>query len=93
MTQSVTDETRIAPRRRVLKSGAITFGYGAAISCTVRNVSVTGAALEVESPVGIPSDFDLVVETDGIKRSCRVVWRKERRIGVTFVDVASVELN
>ena len=84
--QSVTDEVRIAPRRRVLKTGAITFAYGAAISCAVRNISATGASLEVESPVGIPSDFDLVIETDAIKRSCRVVWRKERRIGVTFVD-------
>jgi hypothetical protein len=39
------DEHRIAPRRRVLKAGSISFG-GGAIDCTVRNISDTGAALD-----------------------------------------------
>jgi hypothetical protein len=77
------DEHRIATRHRVLKAGTIEFG-GGAIDCTVRNVSETGAALEVTSPVGIPERFTLVLPTDGLHRPCRIVWRKERRIGVTF---------
>jgi hypothetical protein len=36
-----------------LKAGKISFG-GGAIDCTVRNLSETGAALEVTTPVGIP---------------------------------------
>ena len=48
----VDDEHRIAPRRRLLKAGRISFGGGAAIDCTIRNLSETGAALEVTSPVG-----------------------------------------
>jgi hypothetical protein len=76
-------EHRIAPRKRVLKAGTIEFG-GGGIDCTVRNLSDTGAALSVESPVGIPSEFNLVVVSDQISRMCRVVWRKENRIGITF---------
>ena len=75
------DEHRIATRHRVLKAGTIEFG-GGAIDCTVRNVSDTGAALDVASPLGIPAQFTLV--TDGHRRPCHVVWRKEKRIGVTF---------
>ena len=75
------NEHRIATRRRVLKSGKIEFG-GGAIDCTVRNLSDTGAALDVTSPVGIPAEFNLVV--NGTPRLCRVVWRKEKRIGITF---------
>ena len=78
------DEHRIAPRRRLLKSGKISFGGGAAIDCTVRNLSETGAALEVISPVGIPERFTLVIEADRIHVPCRVMWRKETRIGVHF---------
>jgi hypothetical protein len=77
------DQKRIAPRKRVLKSGTIEFN-GGAIDCTVRNVSETGAALDVASPIGIPDHFKLVIPSDGQQRSCRVVWRKERRIGVRF---------
>jgi hypothetical protein len=79
------NEGRKAPRRRVLKGGTISFG-GAGISCTVRNLSDIGAALEVSSPIGIPQQFMLVVEADNSTRQCRVVWRKERRIGVTFAS-------
>ena len=80
----VDDEHRIAPRRRLLKAGRISFGGGAAIDCTIRNLSETGAALEVTSPVGIPERFMLVIEADHSHVPCRVVWRKERRIGVHF---------
>ena len=77
------DEHRTAPRRRLLKSGKISFG-GGAIDCTVRNVSDTGAALDVTSPVGIPDHFTLLIESDYIQAPCRVVWRKQSRIGVRF---------
>ena len=72
---------RIAARHRVLKGGRIHFG-GGAIDCTIRNVSDTGAALDVASQLGIPTEFVLAI--DGEQRPCRVVWRKEKRIGVTF---------
>ena len=75
------DEHRIAARQRVLKRGTIEFD-GGAIDCTVRNISATGAALDVTSPIGIPVRFNLVTERNQLP--CRIVWRKEKRIGVTF---------
>jgi hypothetical protein len=78
------DEHRIAPRHRVLKAGTIEFG-GGGIDCTVRNFSASGAALDVVSPVGIPDQFELVILAEQLRRACRVIWRKEKRIGVTFV--------
>lgn len=77
------DEGRKAPRRGVLKAGTISFG-GGSIVCTVRNLSRTGAALEVARPIGIPDTFILVLEMETAKKNCRVVWRQEHRIGVTF---------
>jgi hypothetical protein len=78
------DEHGTSPRRRLLKSGKISFG-GGAIDCTVRNLSETGAALDVTSPVGIPEDFTLVIEADHTHMPCHVIWRKRMRIGVHFV--------
>jgi hypothetical protein len=77
------DERRDKARHRVLKAGTIEFG-GGAIDCTVRNLSGTGAALDVSSPVGIPDHFTLSVQVDGTHLACTVVWRKEKRIGVRF---------
>jgi len=50
----------------------------------VRNMSNIGAALDVNSPVGIPEHFTLVFPADGLHMPCRVAWRKEKRIGVVF---------
>jgi hypothetical protein len=51
MMLSRTEEKRNVERYRMLKAGSITFG-GSAIDCVVRNLSETGAALEVASPIG-----------------------------------------
>ena len=77
------DERRTFSRQRVLKPATISFS-GGAISCALRNVSRTGASLEVDSPIGIPEAFDLVM--DNSRRPCRVIWRREKRIGVRFQD-------
>jgi hypothetical protein len=77
------DEHRAVQRHRVLKAGTIEFG-GNTISCTVRNRSEAGAMLEVVSQANVPYQFTLVLSADGSHRRCHVVWRKDKRIGVTF---------
>ncbi len=78
-------DQRGSRRTRVLKSGNISFG-GGTISCTIRNVSETGAQLAVESPLGIPTEFTLVIPSDGVSRACGVIWRSGNRIGVRFAE-------
>jgi PilZ domain len=77
------ETNRAALRQRVFKAGTIEFS-GSTIDCVVRNISETGAALEVASPVGIPAEFNLLVSGNVAKRPCRVVWVRDKRIGVTF---------
>ena len=77
------DEHRTVPRNYVLKAGTIKFGSDA-INCMVRNLSISGAALDVTSTVGIPEHFTLVFPAEGLHMPCHVVWRKEKRIGVAF---------
>lgn len=81
-------EQRGSRRTRVLKDGKISFG-GGLISCVVRNVSETGAQLAVESPVSIPTEFVLVIPSDGVSRRARAIWWSGGRIGVRFVADAS----
>jgi len=67
----------------VLKSASIEF-HGGVIDCVIRNISETGAALEVASPLGIPESFNLVIAGDHSRRRCQVAWRRDTRIGVAF---------
>lgn len=79
------DERRVAPRSRVVKAGTIEFD-GGAITCIVRDLSISGAALDVTSSANIPERFTLSfrADADGLHMPCRLVWRKEDRIGVAF---------
>jgi len=79
------DEKRRAPRLRTFKGGSIMFSVAPPIGCVIRNMSETGALLAVESSVGIPDEFALLIKPELIKRACRVAWRKAGRMGVQFV--------
>ena len=76
-------ETRVAPRHRVMKPAKIEFG-GYKRVCIIRDLSITGAALEVMDQASIPKHFNLVVPEDSLKLPCAIVWRRGFRIGVIF---------
>jgi hypothetical protein len=70
-------ETRIAPRYRVLKAATIEFGQR--LNCMVRDLSTTGAALEVSNQIGVPAKFRLIVPENGLYLSCNVARRSGYR--------------
>ena len=51
--------------------------------CVIRNLSDTGAKIEVSSVARVPRTFDLVV--DRVRpQNCVVVWRAVKELGVQF---------
>jgi PilZ domain len=80
-------EGGIAKALRYLVSEGAVIKFGdRRIDCLVRNLSETGAAIEVPNQPGIPAQFELSITRLGLIMSCRVVWRKDHRIGVAFVQ-------
>jgi hypothetical protein len=77
------EERRAKPRQRVFKAGTIEFD-GGDVDCTIRNISPIGAALDVPTPMGIPHEITLNIVSRHERQTCRIVWRKQRRIGVAF---------
>ena len=78
-------ERRRVQRHRTLKSGCIALNQASTIGCRVRNISLIGACLEVESQLGVPDEFVLLVESGHLKVGCHVIWRIASRVGVEFV--------
>jgi hypothetical protein len=79
-------ETRVAPRYRLDKPAIAEYG-GDKYPCTVRDLSTTGAAIEFPDPVNvlpIAKAFTLVMRDDGLRLACRIVWKRDYRMGVTF---------
>lgn len=85
-------EHRHQPRLRMLKSARILFNdHRSVIDCTVRNLSSLGACLTVECTLGIPDRFEVMFEADKSIRRCRMIWHKEKQIGVEFMSAAGQE--
>ena len=70
-------------RKVVLKPGVISF-QGERISCVVLNISTGGAGLVLEDDDAIPFAFDLQISGEHIRRSCLLVWRNDRHLGILF---------
>jgi hypothetical protein len=82
---------RMAPRRRVLKSGiAASNDRRLTVNCTVRDLSDTGARLRVEGSMTVPDTFELLIPLDGLEASCQVVWRKGGEVGVRFLSAPRI---
>ena len=78
------NEKRTAPRRRNLKIAHIVISEKAPkLECVIRNISESGALLQVSTTFGIPTTFDLIL--GDVTRPCRTVWRSETTIGIAFV--------
>ncbi|WP_027526803.1 helix-turn-helix domain-containing protein [Bradyrhizobium sp. Ec3.3] len=82
-------EYRAAVRHHTLRTGIIEFDNGTGriinVPCTIRDVSGTGARQALNSSRWIPEQFTLVF-SNGLRKDCRVAWRKGRLIGSAFVD-------
>ena len=77
---------RNSRRRRIFKVAAIEYGERAVstVACTVRNISDTGASVDLNSPLWFPDEFTLVIESDGLRKPGRVAWRNGRKVGIQF---------
>jgi hypothetical protein len=81
----MTAEKRSAPRTRAfLKGKAIFNNRQSTLDCLVRDISATGARLEVSNAVLLPESFDLYVAQKDTTLRARISWRRDGEIGVEF---------
>jgi len=53
--------------------------------CRLSDISQAGERISVEKDMTLPDQFMLFLSNYGAaRRTCRVVWRNERKIGVKF---------
>lgn len=78
-------ERRRAPRINADVEGVVrSYGVRAPLACVVRDISETGARLQVERVDHFPDAFRLYLEQEDFSAACVVVWRSETEVGVNF---------
>ena len=78
--------------RLTLLAGKIISNFGqSTVDCVVRRSSDHGATIEVESPLGIPKHFHLLIPGEGAPRPCKLVWQSGKELGLAFEPVDSIK--
>ena len=83
------EEKRKHQRTEINEPAYVSAG-GSVMRCVVKNISPEGAAIDVDNPAFVPGQFRLVIARDSLTHDCRVIWIREKRIGLAFVKPADV---
>jgi hypothetical protein len=75
-------------RRRAISSDGMIYDAdgNAVVACSLCNVSATGAKLQLNRAIPLPSSFVLALTPAGnVRRLCKPVWQRATVVGVRFV--------
>ncbi len=90
MSLTTGENSRRAPRQRVLKSAKIFRMNGDhAVDVTVRDMSDTGARVVIKDQMALPNDLKFVLPSDGFMHVAKVVWRRGDLAGLHFLSERS----
>ena len=80
-------ERRADPRLRTLLAGKIVSGDGfISADCTVRDLSLSGARVEISRVVRLPPPVALMLIRDGLLFDAAVAWRRGDEAGLVFKE-------
>ena len=78
-------ERRSVTRIRVLKGAKFLLGNSSVRDCVVRNLTNTGAGIEIPNTIELPDQLELTFDGGRSFRNCRLAWRKIGKTGVEFL--------
>ena len=88
------ENRRVSPRVKTFLRGCISYNkQAAAADCLVRDMSDTGAKLELSENVVIPYLIDLYIPKKDETLRANVLWRYGNLMGVAFTNSANKRLD
>ena len=79
-------ERRASQRHRALKGGTLHFNKGySSLECVIRDMSATGARIQMGETFGVPSRFMLSISGESTRVEASLRWRNARNIGLSFL--------
>lgn len=83
------EHKRTSPRVRTFLKGRIIFNNRmSTMDCVVRNISSTGAKLQLTEAVTLPDLFELSIPQKGETVRAKLRWRRGEEAGVSFITAA-----
>jgi PilZ domain len=85
MEEETMQDRRESVRDKVFLGGVAEINSrGSTMDCVVRNLSDTGACIELDTAAGIPDEVNLTVARKGRSFLATMIWRQANRVGLAF---------
>jgi hypothetical protein len=82
------NDKRSTPRLRSFLKGRVLFNGGQnSLECLIRDISPTGARLELSASITLPDRFDLYLPHRDETCKVQIQWRRGSQLGVAFEQV------
>jgi hypothetical protein len=85
------DQRSNTRRRSFLRAKVLFPNKAATMDCLVRDISETGARLDIGSQAVIPERFDLHIPQKGVTHQAIIRWRALEEMGVSFESAGAAE--
>jgi hypothetical protein len=82
---------RATRQKAFLKAMVRTQNGAVTMECTVRNISSTGAKIEISKSCVLPAEFELEIPQRNTVMHCHLIWRNDEAAGIRFEDKSSQE--
>jgi PilZ domain len=80
---------RRAPRERAFLTASISYNNGSlTLSCTVMQISATGAKISLPAEINLPEVFQISIPQKSVERRARLIWRRGDMAALAFAPVA-----
>jgi hypothetical protein len=84
------NDKRSTPRQRSFLKGRVLFNGGqTSLECLIRDISSSGARLELSASVTLPDRFDLYLPHRDETCKVQIQWRRDNQLGIAFEQVES----
>src|SRR5918997_3066146 len=81
-------DKRSTPRLRSFLKGRVLFNGGQnSLDCLIRDISSSGARLELSASVTLPDRFDLYLPHRDETCKVQIQWRRDNQLGIAFEQV------
>jgi hypothetical protein len=78
-------DKRTTTRQRSFLKGRVLFNGGqSSLECLIRDISASGARLELSASVTLPDRFDLYLPHRDETSKVQIQWRRDNQLGVAF---------
>ena len=84
-------DRRANARDKVLFGGRAEVDTRQSMNCVVRNLSETGACVEVDGPARVPDEIHLAIARKGRSYLARMIWQQANRVGLAFLTMIAAD--